>query len=572
MRTIFLLLILLLPAALFPFDYKVEIDGVSEKELLNSLKETSQTEQLKKKKPISTYQALRKRAEADLKKIVEICHYYGYLGAEVDFTIRRSATPTVVFKIDLGPMYTIKEVLVIHDDITDSSLHPTDAQTSEIIKAEEETISALRKKGYAFCKLIKKEILAHTSDHTVIVKLYMDLGPEVRFGKTTFDGNKTIRGHSITKHLLWKEGELYSPEKIEMTQQSLEKSALFSSVLINEGSESAKEGNLPMHVSLHEAKHKSFGSGVSYTTSKGPGLRAKWENRNIRGHGDKLTFHTELWRLFQNARLSLRQPHFQRYDQDRIWLLEFDHQEPIGYMSEALSGALLFERHLNKQTDLFWGGKLESLRSKSSEGKATYYLAKVPLSMRWSNSQNPMDPLYGQVVHTRLTPAYQTLAPNFGYITHTTTLISYYSFFHDKITLAAKGSFGNIFGAAEHTIPTPDRFFSGTENTLRGYRYLSVSPLNHEGKPMGGRSLLAGTLETRIRTDAGYGFVLFYDVGRVYKANLPILRKKLLESVGFGLRYATPIGPLRLDIAIPLNPRRKIDPHFQIYFSIGQSF
>jgi translocation and assembly module TamA len=140
------------------------------------------------------------------------------------------------------------------------------------------------------------------------------------------------------------------------------------------------------------------------------------------------------------------------------------------------------------------------------------------------------------------------------------------------MTLASKLTLGNIFGAAQHTIPTPDRFFSGTENTLRGYRYLTVSPLNKHDKPIGGRSLLAASIETRFRTDSGFGWALFYDVGNVYSANFPVIDHGFLQSTGAGIRYATPLGPLRLDVAIPLNRRHKIDPHFQIYFSIGQSF
>ncbi|MDB6080939.1 MAG: hypothetical protein JWO53_211 [Chlamydiia bacterium] len=578
MRIAIFFLIFFTHTTLFSLDYKVEIQGIPEQEILTSVKEGSQAIQLKNKKPVASYQALRKRAEGDLQKIVDTCRYYGYLDTEANFTILRAICPTVVFKVDLGPLYTIKQITVVQSGKSSPRSAPKFARTDEILKSEETIILDLKKQGYAFCKSISKEITADALDHTVSIVFYVDMGPEVHFGKTTILGKSSIKSWRIKKHLQWKEGELYNQEKLEQAQQNLEKSGLFSSVIITEKVDTAKENlekgkaEIPIEVNLQEAKHKSFGAGVSYTTSKGPGVRATWENRNSRGRGDKLSFQTELWQKFQNARLCLRQPHFRSYNQDRIWLLEFDRQDTLAYFKEALSGSLLFERYLNDKVSLFWGGKLESLRSKTIEEKATYYLAKLPLGIRWNNSNNLLDPLHGQVVHTRLTPSYQFLAPQFGYVTHATTLISYYSFFRDKMTLAAKANFGNIFGAAKHTIPTPDRFFSGTENTLRGYRYLTVSPLGHKNKPVGGRSLLAGSLEARMRTNSGFGWVLFYDVGNVYSANLPEIGKGVLQSVGAGLRYATPIGPLRLDIACPLNPRRKIDPAFQIYFSIGQSF
>jgi translocation and assembly module TamA len=141
------------------------------------------------------------------------------------------------------------------------------------------------------------------------------------------------------------------------------------------------------------------------------------------------------------------------------------------------------------------------------------------------------------------------------------------------VTFAARVGIGNIIGASNHAIPLPDRFFGGSQNSLRGYKTGSVSPLNSQGKPIGGRSMITGSLEVRTRTQRGLGWVAFYDVGNVYHRVVPHAeRHPLFDSVGVGIRYATPIGPLRLDIGFPLKRRPHIDPLFQLYFSIGQAF
>ena len=137
--------------------------------------------------------------------------------------------------------------------------------------------------------------------------------------------------------------------------------------------------------------------------------------------------------------------------------------------------------------------------------------------------------------------------------------------------LAYKIHIGSIVGPSTMTIPPPERFYAGSDCTLRGYKYLTVSPLNHEGKPIGGRSLAIFSAEHRIRLTPEIGFVSFYDVGNVYDQSLPRLDQKQLQSIGVGFRYYTPVGPLRADIAFPLN-KRPIDNNFQIYLSIGQSF
>jgi translocation and assembly module TamA len=136
---------------------------------------------------------------------------------------------------------------------------------------------------------------------------------------------------------------------------------------------------------------------------------------------------------------------------------------------------------------------------------------------------------------------------------------------------AAKLMWGTIIGASRHDIPPPDRLFAGSENTLRGYRYMTVSPLGCDDKPLGGRSLFIYSLELRNRIGKNFGLVWFYDIGNVYKDFYPEFKKGMLQSVGLGLRYYTPIGPLRLDIAFPLN-KRHIDNRLEAYFSIGQSF
>jgi translocation and assembly module TamA len=595
--TIFLLFITssLLFSPLQGLDYKVEIQGTTNKELISSLKDASQTLELKKKKPITTFQALRKRAEADVDKLNDVCHYYGYLSSEVHFTIKREVIPSVIFHIDLGPLYTIKSFTVlplsfegVYKDKM-SLLRPTypfdsitlkeigieigqKASTQDILYAEDAALLALKKRGYAFAKVYKKEAIADVAEHTLSVTIFIDEGPSVVFGKTKITGNKKVDFSKIEKHILWKEGERFNPDTIEQTQIGLEKTHLFSSVIINEDVNRINEGKLPLDVIVEEGKHKSIAAGASYTTSKGPGVSFEWEDRNIRSQGEKLSFRADVWGKFQNANLAFRQPHYHRVDQDRIFALEFDRQDTLAYFSEAISLSSLIERRFSKKFDGLFGARLESLHSRTTEKKRTYYLVKTPFQIRWNNSKGMLDPISGQTLQLKLIPAYQFFKPYFGYLTHTTTGTVYHSFFDNSLTLASRVIFGNIFGASKHTIPTPDLFFSGTENTLRGYKYLTVSPLNKKHRPVGGRSILAGSFEARIRTESGIGWAFFYDLGHVYSTNFPVLNREILQSIGTGARYDTPLGPLRIDIAFPLNRRHKIDPPFQIYFSIGQSF
>ncbi len=100
---------------------------------------------------------------------------------------------------------------------------------------------------------------------------------------------------------------------------------------------------------------------------------------------------------------------------------------------------------------------------------------------------------------------------------------------------------------------------------------MTVSPLDRENKPIGGRSIMVYSLETRFKLN-NFGWAFFYEVGNVYNQILPQFFDKQLQSIGLGLHYYTQAGPLRLDLAFPLEPRKGIDKSFQFYISIGQAF
>ena len=104
-------------------------------------------------------------------------------------------------------------------------------------------------------------------------------------------------------------------------------------------------------------------------------------------------------------------------------------------------------------------------------------------------------------------------------------------------------------------------------------QFETVSPFDKkEDKPIGGRSMWTNSIELRNRVGKDFGWVVFYDFGNVYKRSWPEFGHRILHSTGLGARYHTPIGPLRLDLAVPLNRREGIDSMFEVYFSIGQSF
>ena len=155
--------------------------------------------------------------------------------------------------------------------------------------------------------------------------------------------------------------------------------------------------------------------------------------------------------------------------------------------------------------------------------------------------------------------------------------MGYYAPFHtrrgrpdDRLVLAARVAAGMMAGVPLHAMPASMRYYAGGAGSVRGYSYQSLGPRNSKGDPLGGRSYQLVNLEARVKITEDVGLVPFLDGGMAYREQYPTLRD-MHWGTGLGLRYYTPVGPLRLDVATPLNPVDG-DPPVQFYISIGQSF
>ncbi len=148
---------------------------------------------------------------------------------------------------------------------------------------------------------------------------------------------------------------------------------------------------------------------------------------------------------------------------------------------------------------------------------------------------------------------------------------TYLDLSHDgRSVLAFRALVGQVSGAGVFGLPPDQRFYAGGTGTVRGYRYQSVGPLFADGKPTGGNAVAAGTVEFRQRFFEHWGAAAFLDVGQASADGKPF-SSNLREGVGGGIRSYTPIGPIRLDVAIPMVPVRGGDS-FEVYIGIGQAF
>jgi outer membrane protein assembly complex protein YaeT len=193
------------------------------------------------------------------------------------------------------------------------------------------------------------------------------------------------------------------------------------------------------------------------------------------------------------------------------------------------------------------------------------------VELKWDTSDNLLNPTRGLVLRGELDHSTTALISTESFVKLLLEARHYYPI-RERLILASRLTIGGIdpYGGSE-SVPSNVRFFAGGPGSIRGYAPNRVGPLDSQGRPLGGDSLLVGSIELRFPISGDLGGVVFVDAGNVYSASPGYNLSDLRVGVGPGIRYNTPVGPFRLDFGIALN-RRAGDSFGRLDFSIGQAF
>ncbi|MFC1494859.1 autotransporter assembly complex family protein, partial [Thermodesulfobacteriota bacterium] len=550
--------------------YNVNIYGIEDKKLLSDMKTYIDLIRFKDR-PIQSLQILKRRAEGDKEKIFKMLKAKGYFKAEIDIDINHKESPvTVSVKINTGSRFLLKSISIkttethTHDlaNIPDSKntglLPGKPFQSDAVLEGRQRLILSFKKIGFPFVEIEKYEVTADHMDNTVSVTYIIDTGPKAVFGETTFEGLESVDQPYVFQKLVWKQGDTYNIDLVKKTHGRLTGLGLFSIVRIVEGKRLDEKGRLPITIELKERMHKSIGAGIFYKTDEGPGIKSMWENRNIMGKGERLTTSIELSDFTLAAEGIFRKPDFYRKDQIIRLALRIAEDHPNAYKSTYLETMAIIERKLSDHVDIGGGLAYKSSTIEQLSSSNSFSLFSVPVFSRWDNTDDLLDPGKGNRISIEATPFYNTSGSQSKFIKSFIDFRYYLSLLQSpSLKLAANLTIGSIYGASSHEIPADERFYAGGGGSVRGYAYQSIGPYSN-GNPYGGKSLIAISFEPRIRLSDKFGLVFFIDGGTAYSGKILSSSENILWGVGAGLRYYTPIGPLRMDIGFPLNRRKGI--------------
>lgn len=501
-----------------------------------------------------------------------------------------------------GPQFTFREIHVV-DAQTGApfsaielprrviKLEPGEpAKAADILAAEARIVDEFRSQARPFARVVKRNPVVFHDSHVMDVTIAVERGPVAGIGDITLSGLKELDPRVVRSFIYTERGTPYSPQELRDMRKSITRVEAVSGVRIREGKKLDAEGNLPLDIELTERKKHVIGGAASYSTIDGPAISTYWANRNLFGGGERLRLDAALF--FAQRGTSAGLPDFSRFSWDDLggrvkasflkpalkgsrndFLFDATvaREATEGYLANYANATAALRHRWSDTISAQIGLEFEKGHTTDELGKVDYTLVGIPVSATYDSTDSDLDPTKGWRITAGVTPYPTFLGSSVGFVASQASASTYWSLDEEsRYILAGRVGFGSIVGAELEDIPANRRFFAGGGGSVRGYRYRSLGP-QFDGEPIGGRSLLEASVEARIHITDTIGVVPFLDAGTAFDKSYPDFDSSIKLAAGLGLRYYTGIGPIRVDVAIPINPGHG-DPSYALYFGIGQAF
>jgi translocation and assembly module TamA len=584
-----------------PYTLDVSISG-DDKALAKAIRNASSLVREEKRPPPGTA-GLIARARGDYGRILASLYANGYYGGTIAISVDgmpvESLRPDVdlpdpapvKLSVDPGPLFHFGEVRVLglptdaltHEDADALDLDHWDlkegavARSGAILATESRLVEVWRQRGHPKAAIVTREVIADHPKLTVDVTLAVEPGPGATFDAPLVTGTELVDPAYARFMTGIRPGEPYDPDTLARSRQRLQDLGVFASVSVVEGDSVGPDGILPLTFVLSERKRHLIGGGVSYATIDGATLEGYWMHRNLFGHAESLRFDAAISRIGANdlgdfsydLATTFRRPGVFTPNTDATFRLSAERETVDTYESTTFAAKAGLDHRFSRTLTGSTAVNGEWADIDDAFGTNRYLIFSLPSKLDYDSRDIKLDPTEGLHAIVEVEPFTDINAGTLALVTEG-TLAGYYGIgADDRLVLAARGSLGTIVGGDTEDIPATRRFYLGGGGSIRGYEYRSVGP-ESGGEVIGGLSFFETSLEARFRLTDSIGIVPFIDAGAAYEDPIPSFSEDVRVGVGLGLRYLTPLGPLRFDVAVPLN--RDGGDSFAFYVGLGQSF
>lgn len=616
-----------------PVSYSLDITSVGDRDIDATLKATSDLQSLRRTGAVSPF-GLIARARGEIDRLKTVLEGFGYYQSSVSISVNglmvdnpalgevltslpKGTKAQVVIHFTLGPLYHLGRI-DIDGDLPEDARNTLGLATGQpavaltVLAAAARLQNALQEQGYAFAQVDPPAAYEATDGPSLDLRFHVVVGAKANIGEIHIEGLQRMHESLLRARLSVHTGDKFRPSAIEKARHDLLGLGVFSQVSVQIGTALDDRGGVPITFKFRERLRHAIGLSAAYSSDLGGSGGVTWTDRNVFGNAEQLTLAASLINLGgtdttgvgydTSAKLLL--PEFGRPNQSLQFTVEALKHSLWAYDQTALTTSVTLARKISSSWTVSVGAAATEETIIQTTGEETietmvngalvpevvgvdttyhYTLLGVPLTAAFDSTRlaSPLeDPRRGIRASLSVTPTLAIGRPDATFLITQTQLAGYFDLDHllpsgpGRTVLAARALAGLADGAGELSLPPDQRFYAGGSGTIRGYVYQSVGPkfMDPESTPIGGTAFTAGSLELRQRIGANWGAAVFLDAGQV-SGSLRAARSEFAVGTGIGLRYYTPIGPIRLDVGVPT--RRQPPPYddaFEVYIGLGQAF
>jgi outer membrane protein insertion porin family/translocation and assembly module TamA len=531
----------------------------------------------------------------DLERLRRLYRSRGWYGARVEHDLELPAEGealTLVVHVDEGPRTTVADVAV---DFA-GAVPPAEARRTLLAsrplragepfteEAYDRTLALLRawyrEHGYARVTVEKRaEVNAGAARARVAYRV--ESGPPTVFGATRVAGTRRVSRDVVRREIAWTPGAPFAQSRIDRTRENLVRLNLFRAIRIDEVP--ASDDAVDLVVRVTEAPHREVRLGVGYDTEEQVRGLASWRSYDFFGGARQLGFSARASLIERTLVADFLQPHFPgRGNRTRLLFAQTQEEEDTFTLdrtrlsprlewrvAERLSGYTFYRAEYDGLTDVSAAVRRRLPGAAPRDG----ILSGLGFGGDWNRTDDLLDPMRGWVIGATVEPVGGVLGGDFAFVRGVVEGRTY------RPLVGRLNAAGRLrLGAADPTdgtgeIPLFERFYAGGINSVRGYGRREIGPRAPAGTgdPIGGRTLVEASVELRHPITESLRAVVFLDGGQVDVDSFDFPFDHLQYGTGVGARYRSPIGPVGLDLAFPIDPQPG-DSRWQIHVSVGTAF
>ena len=530
-------------------------------------------------------------AQADYGNLVSALYNRGYFGPVIRIRVdgreaanipplaRLSSVRRVQVLIETGPAFTLGTARIgpISPDteLPEGFAAGQPAELGVISDAAEAGIDGWRDLSFAKARIKRQTITANHATAELNVRLALETGPPVTFGKTVIPNPSTVRKDRIRRIAGIPQGKPYDPVEMERAAKRLRRAGAFSSVTLREAEDLGPGDTLDIEADLVDAKPRRFGFGAEVESVEGVTISGFWLHRNLFGGAERFRFETEFAGIGGDTegidttvRASILRPATFDSDTDLYGVIEIEQLDEPLFFSEKINVEAGISHYYSEELEARVGLAYRFSDVRDELGSRSFTHIALPMSAIWDKRDDELDATEGLYLAFEGLPYYGIDGSESGARGYLDAR-SYRTLGNSNVVLAGRLQFGSIIGSSLAGTPSDLLFLSGGSGTVRGQSFQSLS-VRRGAARVGGRSFVGFAGEIRFPIKGRFGGVAFYDIGYVGENSVPDDTGDVHSGAGLGVRYKTDFGPIRVDVAVPVSGPETSG--FEFYIGIGQAF